>query len=315
MSKQKLSKAENVRSRPEKQGRRYTSSLPSESRARETSRSTPPVMVRGGRLSNTSAHIKGRSPRRRFDVTLSSSGAEIRLPALPVIQNYWQVASGFLAAALTVLLVTLWNSPMFQVHQVEVQGLERFTAQEVSRAISVDGKPSFSLVPALLRADLKNTYPGLEDVQVRVLWPAEVVITVEERQPVLAWNWEGAVRWVDEDGVNFQPRGESENLIQVQALTPPPGQGGEFASPELVRSMIALAEHVPAGAPVIYDEKYGLGWHDQHGWQVYFGFDIADLAMKHLVYQAIVKRLEEEKIHPALISIEYINAPYYRLER
>ncbi len=316
MSKRRSSKAEKVRSRQRKQ-RPESAFLSSKRESRNTSRRSPQVMVRGGRGStNTASQKNSPSPRRRYDVSLSAPGAEIRLPALPVIQDYWQIASGFLTAALTVLLVFLWNSPTFQVSQIEVQGLERFTEQEISRAIDVLGRPSFSLVPANLRADLENTYQGLEEVQVKVDWPAVVVVTVEERQPVLVWNWEGTVSWIDANGVGFKPRGDSEGLIQVQALAPPPGRGeDQFASPELLRAVVALAEYAPASAPLIYDEKYGLGWQDQRGWLVCFGFDGADVAVKQLVYQAIVKRLEEQNIHPALISVEYVNAPYYRLER
>ena len=314
MSKGKLSKADDVRSRQGKQ-RRVRTVLHSESKARNISRSNPPVMVRGGRGLETSSYNRGRSPRRRFDVSLSAPGAEIRLPALPIIQNYWQVASGFFVVALTIILVTIWNSPTFQVNQIEVQGIERFTAQEISRAIDAVGKPSFSLVPALLRADLESTYPGLEEVDIRVSWPALVVITIKERQPVLVWNWEGAVRWVDAYGIDFKPRGESEGLVQVHAQAPPLGTEDNFTSPELVRSVVALAEYVPGKGPVIFNEEYGLGWQDQRGWQVYFGVDLADLTMKQLVYQAIINRLEQVNIFPSLINVEYINAPYYRLER
>jgi hypothetical protein len=39
------------------------------------------------------------------------------------------------------------------------------------------------------------------------------------------------------------------------------------------------------------------------------------MEMKLLVYQAIVDRLQKEGITPALISVENVHAPYYRLER
>lgn len=322
MSNRKSSKAEKVHSR-QRNLRRGSASLPKEfSRAatvsRHTSRRTPQVVVRAGREAlNTSKpkYKKRPAPRRRYDVSLSAQGAEIRLPALPVIQNPWQIFSGLLSAALTILLIYLWNSPTFQVSQVEVQGLERFTAQEISRAIDVEGKPSFSLIPSLLQADLAHTYPGLETVQVRVDWPAGVVVSVGERHPLVAWNWNGEESWVDASGVDFNPRGESEGLIQVQAFTPPERYNEQFASPKLIQAVTTLASYAPSDASVIYDEKYGLGWQDPRGWQVYFGFDTVDLPVKQLIYNAIVKRLEEQGIRPALISVEYVNAPYYRMER
>jgi len=40
-----------------------------------------------------------------------------------------------------------------------------------------------------------------------------------------------------------------------------------------------------------------------------------DMEMKLSVYQAMVDRLQSEGIQPALISVEYVHAPYYRTER
>jgi hypothetical protein len=37
--------------------------------------------------------------------------------------------------------------------------------------------------------------------------------------------------------------------------------------------------------------------------------------MKMAVYQALVDQLKSEGIQPALISVEYVHAPYYRMER
>lgn len=333
MRKRKSSKAEQVRSRRGKQGRE-SAPLPSKkssrfprtshksrktrktSSSRTASRRTPSVVARRGAGGLKTTKSKKRpSPRRRYDVTLSAPGAEMRLPALPVIQDYWQIISGFLSAALTVLLIFLWNSPTFQVNQVEVRGQERFTAQEISMAIDVVGRPAFSLVPLDVRKDLENTYSGLKAAHIKVNWPADVIVIVEERQPALAWQWEESVSWIDANGVEFKSRGKGENLLRVQAVTPPPSLEDGLISPELIKAVTALAAYAPSDVPVIYDEKYGLGWQDPRGWQIYFGFGHADMAVKQRVYQAIVKRLEEQGIRPALISVAYVNAPYYRLER
>ncbi|RLD08741.1 MAG: hypothetical protein DRI56_05105 [Chloroflexota bacterium] len=313
MARQEFTKIEKIRARREKQTRGNVQS--SRSKSQGASRRSPQVMVRGGRGQAMGRMQKRYSPRRRFDVALSSPGVEIRFPAVPAIQNYWQIFSGVLTIILAILLIIVWNSPEFEVTQVEVQGFERFTTQEISRAINVIGKPAFSLIPALLQEDLENTYPGLADVDVRVDWPASVVITIEERQPVLAWNREGTVRWVDANGSAFEPRGMSEEAVRVLAFSPPPESAGGFTSPEFVNSIALFAEYVPEGVPVCYDAAHGLGWQDERGWQVYFGFDTSELAVKQMVYQAIVKRLEQKNIRPALISVEYVDSPYYRMER
>jgi len=63
---------------------------------------------------------------------------------------------------------------------------------------------------------------------------------------------------------------------------------------------------------MVYDTTYGLGWQDAHGWQVYFGQNTDDIPMKLKVYQAIVDTLTNKGIRPTLISVEYLDAPFYK---
>ena len=72
---------------------------------------------------------------------------------------------------------------------------------------------------------------------------------------------------------------------------------------------------MPAETVLVYDSAHGLGWNDPNGWDVFFGVEDQDMDMKLLVYQALVDRLKSEGITPALISVEYLHAPYYRMER
>ncbi len=72
---------------------------------------------------------------------------------------------------------------------------------------------------------------------------------------------------------------------------------------------------MPADTLLVYDSVHGLGWNDPKGWEVYFGSEDQDMEMKLAVYQALVDRLENEGIQPAMISVEYVHAPYYRMER
>jgi hypothetical protein len=58
-----------------------------------------------------------------------------------------------------------------------------------------------------------------------------------------------------------------------------------------------------------------LGWNDPNGWEVFFGSQGNDMNQKLAVYKSLVERLQSEGIQPALISVEYIHAPYYRMER
>jgi len=282
-------------------------------RSQESHRQSPPVVSRNNLGLNAVAMDERHPPRRRFDVPLSSPGAEIQLPAVPAIHNYWRFFSGVLSVALAIALILLWDAPYFRVESVDVQGVKRFTPLEISRAINAVNNPVFAIRPDQLEKDLQLTYSGFSSVDVKVEWPAKVRVIIEERDPVISWNWEGHIRWVDEEGIGFDPHGEGVDLITIHSSMLPSTATNQFLESELVSAVVKMARHAPEGVEMSYDPEHGLGWKDKRGWQVYFGPHPEDMEKKMLVYESIVQHLEQKGIQPSLISVEYIRAPYFRM--
>jgi len=282
-------------------------------RSRESRREMPPVVSRNNIGVNTVAVEDGHTPRRRYDVPLSAPGAEIQLPAVPAIHNYWRMASGVLSVALLTALILLWKAPYFRVDAVAVEGVQRFSTAEISHAINAVGNPVFTIRPNQLERDLEMTYSGFSSIDVQVIWPAEVKVIVEERDPVIAWDWEGHVRWIDEQGIGFDPHGEAQDLVTVKSPVLPSTSGKQFLEPGLAQAIVDLAAYAPQDVPMVYDPERGLGWRDNRGWQVYFGSDPQDMDQKMLVYRSIVDHLQGKGIQPSLISVEYLRAPYFRM--
>jgi len=306
----------------------------------------PPVMVRGGmggmafgRVANSRLH-KQRAPKRRIDVPLRVTGAEVRLPALPFAQLGWRGVSLTMVLMMCACLVLMWMAPVFQVSTVEAQGLKRLTVSDLNAVMGTFGKSIFSLNPNLLRENLNQAFPEFSKISVRVNLPARVKVVVTERQPVIAWTQDGVETWVDGEGISFPPRGVPEApLVQVEGYGTQPGinldalgigpsglTGGIplpqtpnnpslKLSPAQVSSILALGAKMPVDTILVYDSEHGLGWNDPNGWEVFFGPEDQDMEMKLTVYQALVERLKSEGIQPALISVEYVHAPYYRMER
>ncbi len=306
----------------------------------------PPVMVRGGmggmafgRVANSRMH-KQRAPKRRIDVPLRVTGAEVRLPSLPFPQLGWRGVSLMMVLMMSACLVLMWKAPIFQVSTVEARGLKRLAVSDLNAVMGTFGKSIFSLNPTILRANLSQAFPEFSKISVRVSLPARVRVMVTERQPVIAWTQDGVETWVDAEGVSFPPRGVPEApLVQVEGYGTPPSITLETSwqdlqgvtsgvpmlqtpnnpslklSPELVSSILALGAKMPVDTLLVYDSEHGLGWNDPLGWEVFFGPEDNDMEMKLIVYQALVERLKGEGIQPALISVEYVHAPYYRMER
>jgi cell division protein FtsQ len=310
------------------------------------SEASPPVMVRGGlggmafgRVA-TSRLSKQKPPRRRIDVPLNVPGAEMRLPAMPYPRLGWRAVSLLMVLMMAACLVLIWKAPVFQVNSLKAAGLKRLTVSDLNAVMKTVGKSVFTINPNSLDASLHQAFPELAKIAVKVNLPASVKVVVTEREPVISWVQDGSETWVDAQGVSFPPRGEPlQPLVKVeghgtppsssQAVTPVDAQtipASEVTStmtitptlrlsPELVSAILALSAKMPADTVLVYDSEHGLGWNDPKGWEVYFGAEDQDMAMKLAVYQALVAKLESEGIQPALISVEYVHAPYYRMER
>lgn len=294
--------------RVEKRARRESSAA--------SSRRTPQVVSRNEFGMRAAVADSRPLPRRRVDLPLKkTTGAEIRLPAMPAVHNKWRVLSGVLAVAILVGLVLIMQSSAFTVSEIQVEGLERYTEGEIAQAINITGSAIFFVNPERIKKDLELTYPGLSDIQVQVGWPASVTISLLERFPVLAWNWDGHVRWVDKKGVAFEPLDLGLDVVQVISPVLPPTVEDRFVDPRIVDMVTALAPYIPEGADMIYDQTHGLGWNDSRGWIVYFGFNDDDAEQKMSVYQSLVDYLEGKRISPRLINVEFIDSPYFRMEQ
>jgi hypothetical protein len=87
-----------------------------------------------------------------------------------------------------------------------------------------------------------------------------------------------------------------------------------FIAPDTVLAAQTLSAYIPSGTVLMYEPKYGLGWSDPRGWRAFFGTSGTDIAQKLQVYQALVEDLTRRGIQPAIISVEFPNAPFYRME-
>jgi len=315
-------------------------------------RKPPPVMARssGTTAAANKRGRKGKASKKaklRYDVALNDQGVEMQLPALPQVRLGWRLASFLMVAALGYILYQLWVSPNYQVDAAEVTGLQRFSSSDVNTVLDVNGKPVFMLDADQMQDRLEKAFPEFSTVAVQVDFPQTVMVTVTERIPVIIWRHDGHSELVDMGGLAFPLResASGEIYVEVEAEDPPPplpltelplplpallnqnksndeGEESEavpyigaipFLSPEMVSAILFLDEHAPEGATLTYSDDHGLSWENPGEWVVYYG-DVDDIDMKYTVFQAIRDHLNIQDTRPAVISVEYVHAPYYRLE-
>ncbi len=319
--KRELTRSELVRQRRRQQEqKRLTNS------STLVTRPLPPVVSREGMNLNASPWSAKAGTRRGYQAAFSMPGIQVRVPAAGFTRGQagWRLVSLFFALILGTLIYLSATLPMFRVTGAQVQGNQRLTPDEINTVLQVGNQPIITLAPDALEAKLRSNFPELTSARVSLSLPNHLVVDVVERQPAIVWQVNGSYTWIDNTGVAFRPRGTADHLIVVVALgTPPTGQASTadpqaplpFLSMDLVKSIQVLAPSLPAGTSLIYDPVHGLGWADSRGWKVFFGSDSKTMPMKLQVYQSLLNSLLQRSIYPAFISVEYVNAPYYRMSQ
>ncbi len=332
-----LSRAEQVRRRREEESKLRLNAT--KTRVSGGRKDTPPAKKTAVRKP-TERPVLSRAPIRTSTAQRSAFGGTRRYdaaytmpiargaakPAMVPIEIGNRYISGGLALLCLVLVVWMLSMPPFVFTSVQLIGAQRVSPLEVNAATGLVGRSILFAKPDEMEASVRAAFPEFLDVKVSVNIPDMVTLTVRERTPVIAWQYRDSLTWIDSQGVNFTPRGSAENVVPVMAFGQPESQVQNFdplnldkttplfIAPETVLAIQSLQPYVPAGAMMIYEPQYGLGWQDPRGWQVFFGVTGRDIPLKLQVYQTIVDTLSQRGIVPALISVEYPDAPFYRME-
>jgi cell division septal protein FtsQ len=229
----------------------------------------------------------------------------IRLPALLIL------------AGLIGLLVYGSVDARFFVYQGRVGGARHIKAEAIYSQAGVHEQNIFWIRPEKV-AERILQIDGIKAVHVTTALPAEVSITVEEREPVVMWRAVAQQQdwWLDEEGrvLPYPGDPESPEMIFVvdssgRQLTP----GGSLQPAELVHSVQQLAAALPGTRIFFYDGERELSFTQQvdgQQWPVYVG-DSADLPHKIQVLQVLTRYLQEQKIHPRYVDVRWADHPVY----
>jgi cell division protein FtsQ len=273
-------------------------------------------------------------PHNKVNVPLKTKGAEVQLPAFPKIHLGWRLISGAIFLLSLAGVITFSSLGTFSVSAINLEGAERLTSDIVMSQIGVSGMSIVKIDPQEIESRISEIFPSVASVKVSAGLPASLTIKIAERQPLILWQQEGNPLWIDAEGVMFVPRGEAEIPLAIVATGNPPAglaaaeTAEELAevdsaamaaslprtTPEFVEAAFALKAYLPEGSTLQYDSEFGLGWQDPSGWLVYFGNDLNNIDLKLVEYQTIIAELQAKNLTPALISLEFLYAPFYRLE-
>ncbi|MEA3326226.1 MAG: FtsQ-type POTRA domain-containing protein [Chloroflexota bacterium] len=299
---------------------------------RKRSKHTPPVTRR-----RTPATPVINRKRNKIHVPLKAKGAELQLPAFPQLNLSWRLISGAVFILSLAVVIFFSSLSAFEVSTINLKGSKRLTTDAILSQLNIVGLPIIEVEPEQLAIQLTQNFPSLTSVSISTGLPASVTIRVEEREPLILWQQDNSSLWIDIEGVMFPIRGEAEVAFSVVANSdPPPAPTKEGDSlienedeptlpmveeptfprttPKFIRGLLSISDYVPEDSYLQYDPQFGLGWQDSNGWLAYFGKDMTNIDIKLAEYQTIIAEMKRENITPALISLEFLHAPFYRLE-
>ncbi len=276
--------------------------------------------------------------RRRMYLSAGAPGAEIRLPAFPQLRIGWRVLSFLVVLAMAAALYYVLGTNVFTVSALNVTGSQRLGTDEVYEAVDYRGYSMLEVEPQVVADHLVAYYPELKAAAVNLELPGTLHVNLEERTPALTWMVNDLPAfWIDAEGFPFPIRGEDAQAYPIYATggTPkalgwedpaliPADEPERIAAAKVhpmvdqafIQAVLQLKNIIPAETRMTYDTVHGLGWTDPtHGWQIYLGTQPEEIAEKLNIYNHAVKALLDKNLQPSLISLEFLHAPYYRLEQ
>jgi cell division protein FtsQ len=257
----------------------------------------------------------------------------------------WRLLSFALVGMFSYILLTAWRSPDYRVSSIQISGLQRLSEEEVLAHLDLIGVHVLEIQPEEIKAELAASFPELRDITVTVSLPAQISISVIERQPMFTWKMADSVIWVDTEGYLIPARGSAPDMLTIDADAQPlyqldkdlresgtskiiqdksinkPGLSNLifFAQSKHIESnllvgVLQLNAWMPNESTLLYQKQRGLGWKDTRGWDVFVGQKLESINDKMVMYETIVRNLEKQEINPTIVSVEFLNAPYYRVE-
>jgi len=164
----------------------------------------------------------------------------------------------FITAIITLAIVAMLSSPIFDVKDIEIKGLERVTEQEIINAGIIKGENIFT-ISSKTCVELLTQNPYIKSARIVKTYPGKISVTIKERRARAYVEDEGMDYYivVDETGmnlgtVNIYEYAQDPSLPIVSGISFDNFDTGEFLNQEASKKL----ETVVLLAQLF--EKYGL---------------------------------------------------------
>jgi cell division protein FtsQ len=199
---------------------------------------------------------------------------------------------------------------------VHFNGLNYLDDEELWQATAINGWQIFWIDGEAVRQRLLEN-PYVADAQVHIAAPlTRMTVDITEVRPVALWETDAGIRWLRDDGLALEPRGQTPpGLLQIYdppaEATLPGAEHGAAIAPAVLMSAQALANRLPGVTPLRYNALVGLNFRlpDQPYW-VYWG-DGEDVEQKLANLAAAETLLKSGEVEGAVIDVRF-ERPYIK---
>lgn len=263
---------------------------------------------------------------RRFESLLPDAPVARRIawpefdlsPALRFARNRLLWVSVLAVVALAALVAWVHTDDRWFIYHEDVHfnGLSYLDADELWQASQLDGWQVFWIdANEVRRLLLENPYVADAQVHISQLG-AKVTVDITEVRPVMLWTTDNGTRWLRDDGLALEPRGETPPglyaIIDAPAAATLPGAAsGSAMAPEVLQSAQALVNRLPGITTLRYNAIVGLNFQlPDAGYWVYWGDD-AEVEKKLNNLAAAETLLRTGQAEGAVIDVRF-DRPYIK---
>ena len=233
----------------------------------------------------------------------------------PHLRRLWLVCKLMLLAGIIAGGIWLFQSPVFQVQAVTVQGLSHRTEREILERVSLAGQNVLTLPVAQIQSTLAED-PWLRSVEVQRQLPNRVTLHVQERKPAAVWDGKGGRYLADADGTLLDPAPAKSDLPIVKDIDGPvyiPGDRlGSDAAELAAKLVVALPQVIGQRAKSFeYLSNGGMVVEMDKGKRARLG-DGTDFDYKLAVWKALLNRGDTEKLVVGHVDLRFGDRPFFR---
>lgn len=229
-----------------------------------------------------------------------------------------KTASLLLLVAVIAALYWMHASESFFIYRenVRFEGARYLTNEELFAACNVDSWNIFWLNPAQIQEQVTR-HPYVANADVKIHWPAQIDIRIQEVRPVALWATGPQEYWLLEDGLALAPK---ESDLQPTLRIIDPAAAARIASLEgnlqidkrVLTSAMFLADRLSIVSEFWYNSGYGLNFSlpSTQVW-VYWG-DGRKFEEKWAALQGLMPELMTARNKALTLDVSTPNRPFTR---